>query len=112
MDDFMLLRAEDQGLFAFPILLVSIGTQFLLYGLIVASLLGAVVTWMYRTETTGVNLDRIGEASSSPARLWLKGDSPGRRQDYTCATVSRLRWRLHAVIGARRRHRLVFGVRP
>jgi hypothetical protein len=22
--------------------------------------LGAVVTWMYRIETTGVNLDRIG----------------------------------------------------
>ncbi|MGA8111437.1 MAG: MFS transporter [Acidobacteriaceae bacterium] len=49
--------------FLFPILLVSIGTRFLLYGLVVASLLGAVVTWMYRIETTGVNLDRIGEAA-------------------------------------------------
>ncbi|MFZ0630251.1 MAG: MFS transporter [Acidobacteriaceae bacterium] len=48
--------------FLFPILLVSIGTRMLLYGLVVASLLGAVVTWMYRIETTGVNLDRIGEA--------------------------------------------------
>jgi MFS family permease len=52
--------------FLFPILLVSIGTRFLLYGLIVASLLGAAVTWMYRIETTGVNLDRIGEAASEP----------------------------------------------
>ncbi|MGA8531237.1 MAG: MFS transporter [Acidobacteriaceae bacterium] len=49
--------------FLFPILLVSIGTRWLLYGLVIASLLGAVVTWMYRIETTGVNLDRIGEAS-------------------------------------------------
>ena len=52
--------------FLFPILLVSIGTRFLLYGLIVASLVGAAVTWMYRIETTGVNLDRIGEAASEP----------------------------------------------
>jgi MFS transporter, putative metabolite transport protein len=52
--------------FLFPILLVSIGTRLLLYGLIAASLLGAVVTWMYRIETTGVNLDRIGEAASEP----------------------------------------------
>ena len=46
--------------FLFPILLVAIGTRALLYGLVVASLLGAVVTWRYRIETTGVNLDRIG----------------------------------------------------
>jgi MFS family permease len=52
--------------FLFPILLVTIGTRLLLYGLIVASLLGAVVTWMYRIETTGVNLDRIGEVASEP----------------------------------------------
>ena len=51
--------------FLFPILLVSIGTRLLLYGLIVASLLGAVVTWRYRIETTGVNLDRIGETATS-----------------------------------------------
>jgi MFS family permease len=47
--------------FLFPILLVSIGTRALLYGLIVTSLLGAVVTWLYRIETTGVNLDEIGK---------------------------------------------------
>jgi MFS family permease len=52
--------------FLFPILLVSLGTRLLLYGLIVASLLGAAVTWMYRIETTGLNLDTIGEAASEP----------------------------------------------
>jgi MFS transporter, putative metabolite transport protein len=46
--------------FLFPILLSSIGTRALLYGLIVSSILGAVVTWLYRIETTGVNLDEIG----------------------------------------------------
>lgn len=45
--------------FLFPILLAAIGTQALLYGLITTSILGAVVTWMYRIETTGVNLDRL-----------------------------------------------------
>jgi putative MFS transporter len=52
--------------FLFPILLVSIGTRFLLYGLVIASLLGAAVTQMYRIETTGVNLDQIGEAEGKP----------------------------------------------
>jgi MFS family permease len=46
--------------FLFPILLAAIGTRLLLYGLIITSLLGAVVTWLYRIETTGVNLERIG----------------------------------------------------
>jgi putative MFS transporter len=46
--------------FGFPILLVSLGTRTLLYTLAVSSVLGAVVTWMFRIETTGVNLDRIG----------------------------------------------------
>ena len=46
--------------FLFPILLAAIGTRALLYGLIVTSVVGAVVTWMYRIETTGVNLDEIG----------------------------------------------------
>jgi len=45
--------------FLFPVLLESIGTQALLYGLIVVSILGAVVTWLYRIETTGVNLDQL-----------------------------------------------------
>ena len=54
--------------FLFPILLVTIGTRWLLYGLIISSILGAIVTWMYRIETTGVNLDHIGETASEPAQ--------------------------------------------
>jgi MFS family permease len=46
--------------YGFPILLATIGTRSLLYGLVVSSVLGAIVTWMYRIETTGVNLDTIG----------------------------------------------------
>ena len=45
--------------FLFPILLTSIGTTPLLYILVVTSILGAIVTWTYRIETTGVNLDEI-----------------------------------------------------
>jgi MFS transporter, putative metabolite transport protein len=45
--------------FLFPILLDAIGTQALLYGLIVASLLGAVVTWRFQIETKGVSLDQL-----------------------------------------------------
>jgi len=51
--------------FLFPILLADIGTQNLLYILVVTSLLGAFVTWRYRIETTGLNLDRVGD---EPAR--------------------------------------------
>jgi nitrate/nitrite transporter NarK len=47
--------------FLFPILLVSIGTSTLLYCLVVTSLFGAVVTWLFRIETTGVRLDQIGK---------------------------------------------------
>ena len=46
--------------FGFPILLASIGTRTLLYGLAASSVAGAIVTWIYRIETTGVNLDQIG----------------------------------------------------
>ncbi len=46
--------------FGFPLLLASIGTRSLLYSLVISSVLGAIVTWMFRIETTGVNLDRIG----------------------------------------------------
>jgi MFS transporter, putative metabolite transport protein len=46
--------------FFFPILLNVIGTSALLSWLIAASLLGALVTWLFRIETTGVRLDRIG----------------------------------------------------
>jgi len=47
--------------FLFPILLKGIGQQTLLLILVATSLLGAAVTWWYRIETTGVNLDKIGE---------------------------------------------------
>ena len=47
--------------FLFPILLAAIGTRFLLYGLVVTSILGALVTWRYRIETTGKNLDEVGQ---------------------------------------------------
>ncbi len=46
--------------FGFPLLLASIGTRSLLWALVASSVLGAVVTWIYRIETTGVNLDRVG----------------------------------------------------
>jgi hypothetical protein len=37
----------------------TIGTQSLLYCLIVMSLLGAAVTWLFRIETTGVSLENL-----------------------------------------------------
>jgi MFS transporter, putative metabolite transport protein len=46
--------------YGFPLLLVSLGTRTLLYALAISSVLGAIVTWIFRIETTGVNLDRIG----------------------------------------------------
>jgi hypothetical protein len=54
--------------FLFPILLDTIGTRLLLYGLVITSLVGALVTWLFRIETTGVNLDRIGEAATERKR--------------------------------------------
>jgi MFS family permease len=47
--------------FLFPILLDAIGTQALLYGLVVASILGAAVTWLFRIETAGLRLDRLDQ---------------------------------------------------
>jgi MFS transporter, putative metabolite transport protein len=46
--------------FLFPILLADIGTQALLLILVGTSILGAVVTFMYRIETMGMNLEKIG----------------------------------------------------
>ena len=46
--------------FLFPILLVDIGTQALLYILVGTSLLGAIITWLFRIDTTGVSLEQIG----------------------------------------------------
>jgi MFS transporter, putative metabolite transport protein len=50
--------------FLFPIILAAIGSRLLLYGLAIFSVAGAAVTWRYRIETTGVSLDRIGQAES------------------------------------------------
>ena len=45
--------------FLFPILLADLGTARLLYILTGTSLLGALVTWVFRIETTGVSLDQV-----------------------------------------------------
>lgn len=47
--------------FLFPILLKDIGTQTLLSILVGTSLAGALITWLFRIETTGVNLEDIGK---------------------------------------------------
>jgi len=49
--------------FLFPILLKAIGTQALLIGLIVASLLGAMATWAFRIETRGVLKDTMARVA-------------------------------------------------
>ena len=49
--------------FLFPILLKDIGTTTLLYILIGTSLAGALMTWLFRIETRGVNLEKIGQVS-------------------------------------------------
>ena len=46
--------------FLFPILLADLGTAKLLYILVGTSLLGAAITWLFRIETAGVNLEEIG----------------------------------------------------
>ena len=46
--------------FLFPILLADVGSQALLYILVGTSLLGAAITWAFRIETAGVNLETIG----------------------------------------------------
>jgi len=72
--------------FLFPILLTSIGTRALLSWLIGASLLGAIVTWLFRIETAGVRIDHIGVAvapagendreAAGPERLYAARRKP------------------------------------
>ncbi len=50
--------------FLFPILLRDIGTSALLYILVGAFAVGAVVTVLFRIETTGVSLENVGGVSS------------------------------------------------
>ncbi|MBA2115135.1 MFS transporter [Bremerella alba] len=45
--------------FLFPILLAQIGVKYLLYILVATSIVGAVVTWMTRIETNGLNLEEL-----------------------------------------------------
>ena len=45
--------------FLFPILLADIGTTTVLYVLAGTSLLGAAITWLFRIETRGLNLERL-----------------------------------------------------
>ncbi|MBJ3777917.1 MFS transporter [Acuticoccus mangrovi] len=47
--------------FLFPILLTDIGTEVLLGGLVVTSLLGALITYIFRIETAGRSLETIGD---------------------------------------------------
>ena len=46
--------------FIFPVILAETGTDVLLTGLVFTSLLGALITWWFRIETAGVNLEEIG----------------------------------------------------
>ena len=47
--------------FLFPLLLKDIGTQTLLLALVGTSLLGALVTWIFRIETNGVSIEKLGK---------------------------------------------------
>jgi MFS family permease len=46
--------------FIFPVILADTGTDVLLTCLVFTSLLGALITWWFRIETAGVNLEEIG----------------------------------------------------
>lgn len=78
--------------FLFPILLVEIGTQALLYGLVGTSLLGALVTWRWRIETAGLNLEQMattGPQSSGAAATAVT--EPGRVPGQPELAVARAR---------------------
>ena len=45
--------------FCFPFLMASIGTERLLLLLVITSLLGALVTWLFRVETKGLDLESL-----------------------------------------------------
>jgi nitrate/nitrite transporter NarK len=52
--------------FLFPVLLSNIGTAPLLYALVGTCLLGAVVTWKFRIETMGADLEKMDVPSDDP----------------------------------------------
>ena len=51
--------------FMFPVLLVDLGQSVLLGLLIVTSLIGEAVTWIYRIDTTGIDLDKLSRNSGN-----------------------------------------------
>ena len=51
--------------FLFPVLLSAFGKDPVLFALVAASLLGAVVTWRFRIETTGMSLEEMDRQDSS-----------------------------------------------
>ena len=59
MGDASFSSRGSAGAPACPLLIKGIGTQPLLYILVGASLLGALVTWAFRIETKGVNLENM-----------------------------------------------------
>jgi len=46
--------------FLFPILLKDIGVDALLYILMGTSVIGALITWGFKIETTGVSREHVG----------------------------------------------------
>jgi putative MFS transporter len=64
--------------FLFPILLKDIGTQALLLILVCTSALGALLTWSFRIETTGVNLEEIGRSQGAGEEEHAPGDRPAK----------------------------------
>ena len=67
--------------FLFPILLADLGTANLLYILVGTSLLGAGITYLFRIETAGRNLEEIGteqdEASPAERTIPTPAMAPG-----------------------------------
>jgi MFS family permease len=51
--------------FLFPILLGAIGTAPVLYGLVGACIIGALVTFFFRIETKGLNLEELGKQDTA-----------------------------------------------
>ena len=48
--------------------LKTIGTTALLWGLVACFLLGAAVTYLFRIETAGVNLEDVGKEEATPVK--------------------------------------------
>ena len=69
--------------FLFPILLVQIGTRLLLCILVGTSLLGAVVTWAFRIETTGVTWRRSDSDDTSVTTVDLLLGLPGNQLTFS-----------------------------